>query len=161
MEQEAVIRYVTETFEGVDMLRPSDGQGAGDTFFYYDPRRDRDPARSLPFATIVVKDYGDYDNASRLDRPDVFRVSVGIGRETFRALFGHPPSMESVEGAGYDFAALDRLMPHPVYAAQSWVFVLNPSEETFEAVQPLLAEAYGLAAARHDAKRAARAAKGD
>jgi hypothetical protein len=40
-------------------------------------------------------------------------------------------------------------MPHPVYAPQSWVCVLNPSRETFEAVQPLLAEAYSIAANRH------------
>jgi hypothetical protein len=49
----------------------------------------------------------------------------------------------------YDFAALDRLMPHPAYARQSWVCVLNPSTETFEAVKPLLAEAYSRVATRH------------
>jgi len=42
-----------------------------------------------------------------------------------------------------------------VYAPMSWVCVLNPSDTTFQAVQPLLAEAYDLAVSRH-AKRAAR-----
>ncbi len=37
---------------------------------------------------------------------------------------------------------LDRLMPHPVYAGQSWACVLNPSTETFESSEPLLAVAY-------------------
>jgi predicted DNA-binding protein (MmcQ/YjbR family) len=37
----------------------------------------------------------------------------------------------------------------------SWVCVLNPSAATFEAVRPLLAEAYELAVSKR-AKRAAR-----
>jgi hypothetical protein len=40
-------------------------------------------------------------------------------------------------------------MPHPVYAAQFYVCVLNPGAETFEAVKPLLAEAYSIAVRRH------------
>jgi hypothetical protein len=43
---------------------------------------------------------------------------------------------------------LDRLVPHPVYAPQSWVSVLNPSQETFRVVEPLLAEAYERAVMR-------------
>jgi hypothetical protein len=39
-------------------------------------------------------------------------------------------------------------MPHPVYAPQGWVCVLNPSAETFERVKPLLREAYEIAVAR-------------
>jgi hypothetical protein len=49
---------------------------------------------------------------------------------------------------GHDFTVLDQLIPHPVYATQSWVSVLNPSAATFEAVRPLLDEAYGLAVKR-------------
>ena len=79
----------------------------------------------------------------------MFRLNIGLSRETFQALFGHPPGGQPDPGAGYDFAALDRLMPHPVYAPQSWVCVLNPSAETFEAVRPLLAEAYERAVRRH------------
>jgi hypothetical protein len=103
----------------------------------------------MPFATIVTKDYGEYDNASQLDRPDVFRLNVGVGRDTFRTLFGAAPGEQSAQSPSYDYAALDRLMPHPVYATQSWVCVLNPSAETFEAVKPLLADAYSRVAARH------------
>ncbi len=47
-------------------------------------------------------------------------------------------------------------MPHPVYAPQSWVCVLNPSAETFEAVKPLLADAYASVAARHARRRSTR-----
>jgi Family of unknown function (DUF6194) len=149
MDQDDIIRYITDTFTGLEVLRPTDGPGAGDTFFFYDPQHNIDPTRRLPFATIVTKDYGEFDNASQLDRPDVFRLNIGVSRDTFRALIGHAPGEESTESADYDFAALDRLMPHPVYAPQSWVCVLNPSPETFEAVKPLLAEAYSRVAARH------------
>jgi hypothetical protein len=54
--------------------------------------------------------------------------------------------------AGYDFTVLDQLLPHPVYAPQSWVCVLNPSAETFERLRPLPAEAYGRVARRTKAE---------
>jgi hypothetical protein len=34
-------------------------------------------------------------------------------------------------------------------STSTWLCVLNPSPETFEAVKPLLAEAYAIVAARH------------
>lgn len=148
VDQDAIIQYVTDTFTGVEVVRPTDGRGAGDTFFFYDPLRNLDPKRRFPFATIVTKDYGNFDEASNLNRPDVFRLNIGVSRDTFRALFGHPPSEDSNKGTDYDFAALDRLMPHPAYASQWWVCVLNLSPETFEAVKPLLAEAYSKVAER-------------
>lgn len=149
MDQDAIIQYVADTFAGVEVLRPTDGPGAGDTFFIYDPGHDLEPKRQFPFATIVTKDYGDFDNASQLNRPDVFRLNIGVSRDTFRALFGYAPGEDSTQSTTYDFAALDRLMPHPVYAPQSFVCVLNPSAETFETVKPLLAEAYSMVATRY------------
>jgi Family of unknown function (DUF6194) len=149
MDQDAIIHYVTDTFPGIEVVRPTDGPGAGDTFFFYDPQHNVDPTRRLPFATIVTKDYGDFDNRSNLNRPDVFRLNIGVSRDTFGALFGHLPSEDSTTSTTYDFAALDWLMPHPAYGRQAWVCVLNPSLETFEAVKPLLAEAYSRAATRH------------
>jgi hypothetical protein len=153
MDQETIIQYITDTFAGVEVLRPTDGPGAGDTFFFYDPQRNIDPTRRQPFATIVTKDYGDFDNASQLDRPDVFRLNIGVSRETFRALFGYLPGKKTSKSAEYDFAALDKLMPHPVYAPQSFLCVLNPGPETFEAVKPLLAEAYSIVATRHSKRQ--------
>jgi hypothetical protein len=149
MDQDAIIQYITDTFAGIEILQPTDGPGAGDTFIYYDPRRHLDPKRQFPFATIVTKDYGDFDKASNLNRPDVFRLNIGVSRDTFIALFGYAPGEDRAEGTVYDFATLSRLMPHPVYAPQSWVCVLNPTPETFETVKPLLAEAYSRAVARY------------
>ncbi len=154
MDQEAIVQYIEETFTGIEVLRPTDGPGASDTFFFYDPQHNLDPAHRQPFATIVTKDYGDFDNASHLNRPDVFRLNIGVSRDTFRALFGPAPGAESDQSTPYDFAAVDRLMPHPVYAPQSFVCVLNPSPDTFEAVKPLLADAYARVATRHARRQA-------
>jgi hypothetical protein len=163
MDEAAITRYVADTFAGVDVVVAVRGDGSpelawGDTFFMYDPEHRLPAARRFPFATIVTKDYGEFDGASRLDRPGVFRLNVGVSKEMYRSLFGPqpaPPPMGGVAETGHDFSALDRLMPHPVYAAMSWVCVLNPSAATFETVRPLLAEAYQLVVDRY-ARRASR-----
>lgn len=157
MDQQAIIQYIVDTFAGVEVVTGTEGIGAGDTFFFYDPDQSPDPSHRLPFATIVTKDYGEFDRASNLDRPGVFRLNIGVSRERFRSLFGPPSSAREAGAAGEtgaaagsrDFAALDRLLPHPVYAPQSWVCVLNPSATTFETLRPLLAEAYDLAQRRY------------
>jgi hypothetical protein len=87
------------------------------------------------FATIVTTDEHDTGTPSNLARDGVFRLNIGVGRETFQRLVG---SMNDP-----DYAALDRVLPHPVYARQRWIAILNPSRETFdEIVKPLIAEAY-------------------
>lgn len=148
MDQDAIIGYVAQTFSGVEVLAPTEGVGAGDTFFIYDPERNLAPKQQFPFATIVTHDYGDFDNTSNLNRPDIFRLNIGVSRETFQSLFGSRATPPGATEKVYDFAALDQLLPHPVYASQSWVCVLNPGAERFEIIRPLLAEAYGLAARR-------------
>ncbi len=53
----------------------------------------------------------------------------------------------------YDFAALDKLIPHPVYGRNHWVSVLNPSESTFESIKPLLHEAHAIAMRRVERRK--------
>jgi hypothetical protein len=145
MDQASITQYIADTFDGVDIV-----VGSGDTFFIYDPERNFPPNRRLPFATIVTKD-DEYDRSSNLDRPAVFRLNIGVSKETYRSLFGSytPPSdASSVADGDYDFAALDRLLPHPVYGRMFWICVLNPSAATFETLRPLLAEAYALSIRR-------------
>ena len=89
----------------------------------------------------MTKDYGDFDNASNLDRPGLFRLNIGLSSATYESLL--------VPTAEHDFTALDRLMPHPVYGGNHWVSVLNPSEATFETLKPLLREAYDRAVERY------------
>jgi hypothetical protein len=76
-----------------------------------------------------------------------------VSRETFQTLFGYLPGKTTADSAKHDFAALDQLMPHPAYAPQSWVCVLNPSPETFDTVKPLLAEAWSIVEARHSKRQ--------
>src|SRR5512141_1965968 len=65
------------------------------------------------FATIVTTDEHDEGAPSDLSRPGVFRLNIGVGRETFDRLVGWTESP--------DYATFDRILPHPVYAKQRWV----------------------------------------
>ena len=150
MDEDSIRRYVAETFRGVDVDVASQESGApeiawGDTFFIYDPDRNLEGAARFPFATIVTKDYGEFDRASNLDRPSVFRLNIGVGKKTYASLFP--------DDSKHDFTALDRLLPHPVYGKNHWVCVLNPSDSTFRSLRPLLAEAYSIAVGRQTRKR--------
>jgi len=158
MNESEISRYITNTLKGVDVVVDS-----GTSFFFYNPDVTVPPDHKFPFVTLVTSDI--YDQFSNLNRPSVCRLNIGIGKQTFRSLFGSPelPSgtgsaAESGDNTGdYDFTALDQLMPHPVYGRQYWVCVLNPSDETFETkVRPLLTEAYELAVSKYDRQAARR-----
>lgn len=87
MNQAAITQHVTDTFDGVAVVVGSREAGSpklawGDTFFIYDPDRQLPPAGQFPFATIVTKDYGEFDRASNLDRAGVFRLNIGVSKET-------------------------------------------------------------------------------
>lgn len=135
MEENEITRYILDTFEGVETT-----ENLGYTFFFYGSDR------MLPFATIASTG-NSYEAVSNLDRPGVYRLNIGVSRQTFQSLFGG----SKVDLNAYDFTALDAIMPHPDYAAQNYVCVLNPGETTFEKVRDLLAEAYDLAV-RRDAR---------
>lgn len=149
METEAKITaYIAQTFPGVAAI-----SAPGGTFFFYDPNGDIPAERRFPFATIVIND--DYDQASKLNRPGIFRLNIGVEKETFRRMFGDlatPLGPNNIIETGHDFTTLDTLLPHPVYAAQSWVSVLNPDEATLDEVKRLLKEAYEIAVRKY-AKR--------
>ncbi|HEY4414235.1 MAG TPA: DUF6194 family protein [Verrucomicrobiae bacterium] len=155
MNEAAITQFISTTFAGVDAVIASAASGApeiswGDTFFFYDPERTAKASHRFPFATIVTRDYAGFDQASNLDRPGIFRLNLGVDKAAFQSLFGS----ENVK-TGHDFAAVDTIMPHPIYASQFWVCVLNPSETIFRNnVKPLLAVAYDLASGRL-AKRSA------
>jgi hypothetical protein len=134
MDETSIREYIARRFAGVDVVDASGG-----SFFFSDPEH------KFPFATLVTSD--EYDQASNLSRPSVFRLNVGVSKQTFQSLFGSGPGHSGEGGAegGYDFTALDCIMPHPVYGKMYWVCVLNPSAETFQTVQELLVEAYAMA----------------
>ncbi|MEV0128671.1 DUF6194 family protein [Dactylosporangium sp. NPDC050688] len=130
---------------GVELLLATPESGApetswGDRFFYVGPDR------RLPFATIVGRDTPGWDEASRLDRPGVFRVNVHAGREWFRRLFGYGPAELDERRDGIDFAGLDEFLPHPAYGRQGWICVLNPGPQTVADLERVLLVAHRRAA---------------
>jgi len=137
-----VATYITRTFADVDRVESLDN-----SFFFYVPEGTLEPDRRFPFATLMTND--DNDGASNLSRPDVFRLNIGVKPDTYHSLFGPQPRFDTADWASdTDFTVLDRILPHPVYAAMSWVCVLSPRAETFEIVKLLLAKAYELAVRR-------------
>ncbi len=151
MTEDVISQYITDTFADVHPV-----VAWGDTFFYYNP--DRPEPDEIYFASLKSQD-DDYDNVSQLNRPGIFRLNIGIGRATYRILFGAQPPRTGPSGVidtSRDYTVLDQLLPHPVYARQYWVSILSPSAATFETViEPLLAEAYHRAVVKYD-KRATR-----
>ena len=120
-----ITSWITTTYPGTVTA-----QALGATFFSLN-------ADNWPnFATIVTTDEHDMANQSNLTaRPDVFRLNLGVGKETFGRLVG-----SLVEP---DYAAFDTVLPHPVYAKQRWIAILSPSRRTFEdVVKALIAEAH-------------------
>ena len=128
-DPEAITSYITTTFPNTDVVTIEGG-----SFFSLDPER------HFPnFATIVWND--DFDKASNLSRPGFFRLNIGLSRETFERLVG------SIDDP--DYTAVDQFLPHPDYARQHYVSIVNPSAMTFqEVIVPLLAEAHDRLAAQ-------------
>jgi len=145
MDNTFISKYITCTY--ADVLPVA---AWGETSFFYNPNREL--PRGVYFATLKGND-GKNDRASKLERPAVFRLNIGISKPTYRALFGEQPSRPAAGGVidtGHDFTVLDCLLPHPVYGWMSWVCVLNPTFATFQNIQPLLTEAHDLAISKFD-----------
>ena len=145
MDQQQVIEQIA-ALGGVDVL-----EAGGDYYLFYDPQDGRPVEHLHPFATVVTADR--HDPASNLDREGVYRLNFGVAKKTYESILGPRPSWPKdgamVVETGHDYTALNKLMPHPVYSPQSWMCVLNPSEETFASLRPLLVEAYERAAESH------------
>ena len=133
MNESAVVDYIINKFPNVETTTDY-----GYKMFFYSSDR------KLSFATLISSDY-DYDHISNLDRPGVYRLNIGVSKQTFQSLFG----TDKVNVEDYDFTALDVIMPHPEYAQYHYICVLSPSEATFEKICSLLAEAHEIAARRY------------
>lgn len=86
----------------------------GDTFCYHDPDGTED--QKWPFATIVTHDTSGWDEVSGLDRPGAFRLNLHVGRP-------HVPEATK----DLDYSEADVVLPHPQYAAQGWIAIVNPA----------------------------------
>ena len=132
-DPEAISRIILERYPGTDLVTIP-----GAWFFSLDPEK-----HWPNFATIVTTDEHDEGAPSDLTaRPGVFRLNIGVSKVTFERLVGSLTDP--------DYAAFGVVLPHPTYAKQRWISILNPSEPTFrDVVLPLLDEAHGrLADAR-------------
>lgn len=126
-DPETIVNYIRETYPETVVLEMD-----GTWFFSLDEKHWPN------FATIVTTD--EHDQASNLARPGVFRLNLGVDRATLRRLVGGQEEP--------DYTALDRVLPHPVYAKQLWISILNPGASTFETlVAPSIALAHDRLAA--------------
>lgn len=130
----------TQIIEAIQALadRVESMEHEGITFFFYGSER------MFPFATLVPRD-DEYDSFSNLNREGVYRLNFEMAKAAFRERF---PASETAP----DFTALDVLMPHPVYGANSWASILNPSAATFEGLRSLLKTSYDISEMRHERK---------
>jgi len=99
----------------------------------------------LPFATMASSD-NDYDRVSNLDRDGVYRVNIGVSKETFDQLVGNWHTKEP------DYTELNVFLPHPDYAKQHFVCILNPTGDRLQRTKELIAEAHAIAAKRMQRK---------
>ena len=141
------------SLEDVAVLTASEQGGApevawGDSFFYYVPPGEEPNYQQQPFATLVCRDYPEFDVESQLDRPGTFRVNIAVGRDRYRQLLGHVAADHQQHHADYDYTRADVIVPHPVYAGQGWVSIVNPGPRTSAQVLELLGYALELATDR-------------
>lgn len=145
---EDIVDFVDTDLPGTIVVVASEENGDpeiawGDTFFFYDPDGVTVPERRLPYATIVTGDYPGFDEASDLNRPGVFRVNFWVDRDTSALHISDD----------IDYTVLDQVIPHPVYAKQSWLSVLNPGPNTDEPTRDLLRNAYAGAKTRYEKRQ--------
>jgi len=95
----------------------------------------------FPFVTIADSD-NDFDIVSNLNREGVYRLNIGVSKETFRRLTA------SLKDEDIDYTALNVFLPHPHYAKQNFVCSLNPEGDNAGETKRLVEEAYSIAARR-------------
>lgn len=151
IERDDILRDIRDTFDGLDVTSMPDA-----LFVFYDPGGKTPPDKRQPFATIVWSD-AISDVASDLTRRGLFRLNVGVERETYRAMFGPEPKWGEaptyIVATGHDFTQRDVWMPHPVYAPMSWVCIVAPTAAQWPRIRELVAEAHAKAKAAFDRTR--------
>lgn len=124
----------------------------GEQALFYN--RDNRLPHGVYFCTIKDHD-GPNDRASQLDRPNVYRVSLGLPPARYNALFGDKPprpTHAAPAAVTHDPLLMNALQPHPVYAWMGWACVLNPTTGWLSANQALIAEAHDHARLKFEHK---------
>lgn len=144
MTPDEILIYCLENLEGTVLVN-----SWGERGIFYNPCNRL--KRGVYVLTIKEKD-GDNDKGSNLNRENVYRVNLGVRKTTFTEMFGYIPKRPAkgcIVDMNYDFSAVNRILPHPVYAWMGWICTLNPSEKTFEQLKLFIQEAYEFAKEKH------------
>ncbi len=148
MTSECILNYCINNFKGTVLI-----ESWGEKSVFYNLNNKF--KRGVYFLTVKEKD-GENDKASNLNRQGVFRVNLGIRKNTFKKLFGDIPKRPPAGGVvkmDYDFTQLNKIIPHPVYAWMGWISILNPTKEAFEDLKTLIEEAYLFSQEKFDKKK--------
>ena len=140
MKSEEILQYCLENLKDTVLI-----ESWGEKSIFYNPQNVL--KRGIYILTIKEKN-GKNDQGSNLDRENIYRVNLGVYKETFIQLFGQIPKRPhagEVVDMNYDFTELNKILPHPVYAWMGWISILNPTQETFEELRPYIQEAYEYA----------------
>lgn len=127
MTPDKILEYCLKELDGTVLVRSWEESG-----IFYNPQNRL--KRGVYILTVKEKD-GNHDKSSKLDRENIYRVNVGVRKNTFAKMFGaipQRPPKGSVVKMGYDFSETDQILPHPIYAWMGWICSLNPTEKTFE-----------------------------
>jgi hypothetical protein len=124
---------VEEFVAGLDNVQREDNFGY---VFYFvgDDHR-------LSFTTIANSD-NEFDSVSNLNREGVFRINIGVSKKTFDLLLTDSSSKN------IDYSVRNVFLPHPDYAKQHFICILNPSGENVDTTKQLIVEAHSIAANR-------------
>jgi len=129
--------WILHTYEGTRVI-----DAYSERSFFYNPNQIL--PRGIYFTTIKEQD-GPNDRASDLNRADIYRVSLGIGKTQYQKLFGNVPKRPEkgkVIDLAIDFRALEVLMPHPIYAWMGWIAMNNPTVHQLGTMKTFLDMAY-------------------
>ena len=110
MKIEEIFDYAISAYEGVVIA-----QNWGERGLFYNPEGKL--PKGVYILTAKEKD-GPNDKASNVNRPDVYRLNLGVSKDTFREMFGDIPKRPGagqIIDTGHNFEEVDNIMPHPMY----------------------------------------------
>jgi len=148
MQPSEIFDYCLLNFEGTTLTK-----NWGESGIFYNPNNTL--KKGIYILTVKDKD-GENDKSSNLNRDGIYRLNLGIRKETFIEMFSQIPKRPAAGctvDMDYDFTELDKIMPHPVYSWMGWICVLSPSQKTFEQLKPLIDESYIFAKEKFKKKR--------
>ena len=137
MNVEQLEKWILDNYHGVTVKN-----AYRERSFFYNP--DGSFPKGIYFATIKESD-GPHDKSSNLDREGKYRLSIGVGKKQYQQLFGDVPKRPAqgeIVNLDFDFSALGKCMPHPIYAWMGWVCINNPNIQNADLLKNLLDISY-------------------